>query len=68
VTDAESASGIWRKSRASQPGGNCVEVAAGDETVRVRHSKDPAGAMLSFTHAEWQAFLRGARDGAFDLS
>ena len=67
MTDAESADGVWRKSRASQPGGNCVEVALGDEAVRIRHSQDPSGALLSFTHAEWRAFLMGARNGEFDL-
>jgi hypothetical protein len=67
VTDAKSASGAWHKSTASQPGGDCLEVAIGDEAVRVRHSQEPAGAVLSFTHSEWRAFLLGARNGEFDL-
>jgi hypothetical protein len=67
VTDAASAGDVWRKSKASQPSGNCLEVAIGDEAVLIRHSQEPSGAVLSFTHAEWRAFLTGARNGEFDL-
>ncbi|HEY6497704.1 MAG TPA: DUF397 domain-containing protein [Trebonia sp.] len=35
--------------------------------MRVRHSQEPSGAVLSFTHSEWRAFLIGARNGEFDL-
>jgi len=57
---------IWRKSRYSNPSGNCVEMAelpAGE--VAVRNSRFPDGPALVFTPAEWDAFLRGARDGDF---
>lgn len=54
----------WRKSSASGTG-NCVEVRCGD-TVRVRDSKDPSGPVLTFTLAEWSAFLAGVRAGEFD--
>jgi hypothetical protein len=67
VTDAESADDIWRKSTASQANGECVEVAVGQEAVLIRHSHDPSGATLSFSHSEWRAFLVGARNGEFDL-
>jgi hypothetical protein len=59
---------IWRKSRYSNPSGNCVELAelaAGG--VAVRNSRDPDGPALIFTRAEWDAFLQGARDGEFGL-
>jgi hypothetical protein len=67
VTDAKATDGLWRKSKASQPGGECVEVSVGDDAVRLRHSQDPSGAVLSFTLGEWRAFLTGAREGEFDL-
>lgn len=67
MTDPESADGVWRKSKASQPDGDCLEVAFGNEAVRIRHSLDPRGAVLSFSYAEWRAFLAGARDGEFDI-
>ena len=59
----------WRKSSRSSGGDNCVEVAfsvVGD--VGVRDSKDPAGPVLEFTAAEWEAFTGGVRDGEFDIS
>jgi len=56
----------WRKSRYSNPSGNCVEaaeLAAG--SVAVRNSRYPDGPALIFTRAEWDAFLQGARAGDF---
>jgi hypothetical protein len=55
----------WRKSSRSGVNG-CVEVAYIDDRVAVRDSKDRQGPMLVFTHAEWDAFLSGVRDGEFD--
>ena len=66
MTDSEASSLVWRKSRASEAG-NCVEVAFDSESVLIRHSQSPSGPMLSFSHPEWIAFLRGARGGEFDL-
>ena len=57
----------WRKSTYSSDDGNCVEVADLDGGARaVRDSKDPTGAHLMFTGAEWAAFTTGVRAGEFD--
>lgn len=62
-------SASWIKSSHSGPtGGNCVEVAflAGGD-VALRNSRRPEEPALVFTDAEWEAFLRGARDGEFGV-
>ncbi|MFI0425137.1 DUF397 domain-containing protein [Spongiactinospora sp. 9N601] len=55
----------WVKSAYCEPG-QCVEVIGTGLGVAVRDSKMPDGPVLCFTHAEWAAFLAGARDGLFD--
>jgi len=62
VTDWE-----WRKSTRSAGQGDCVEVATNVAgVVDVRDSKDPSGPVLTFTVAEWRAFIGGAKVGEFD--
>ncbi|WP_433790966.1 DUF397 domain-containing protein [Actinoplanes sp. CA-252034] len=59
----------WHKStRSGGNGGDCVEVAVNlPGIVAIRDTKDPGGATLVFTRAEWAVFLAGVRDGEFDL-
>jgi len=58
----------WTTSSESA-GGNCVEVTLdpATSTVKVRNSKDRQGPVLTFTKAEWTAFIGGAKGGEFDL-
>jgi hypothetical protein len=57
----------WRKSRHSNPSGDCLEAAKlPTGNVAIRNSRDPDGPALIFTPSEWDAFVRGARDGDFD--
>ncbi len=62
--DFESAD--WRKSTFSG-GGNCVEVASVDGRIAVRDSKDRLGPILTFSSAEWEAFIKGIMNGQFNL-
>jgi uncharacterized protein DUF397 len=56
----------WRKSAHSGANGDCVEVAGNvPEAVAVRDSKDRSGPALVFTHAEWDAFVAGVKNGSF---
>jgi uncharacterized protein DUF397 len=60
---------IWRKSsRSGASSGNCVEVAGGPPgLVAVRDSKSPHGPRLSYSPAQWRAFLDRVRTGEYDL-
>ncbi|NKY51057.1 DUF397 domain-containing protein [Nocardia vermiculata] len=58
----------WFKSSRSSSSKECVEaahLAAG--RVGVRDSKNPSGPALVFAPDEWDAFLAGAKSGAFDI-
>jgi hypothetical protein len=61
------AAATWVKSSLSTYNGNCVEVSGlADDTILVRDSKNPRGAVLSFTSAEWDAFIGGVFNGEFN--
>ena len=45
----------------------CVSVRIAPEAVTVRDTKDPSETTLSYSHAEWEAFIRGVKVGEFDL-
>jgi hypothetical protein len=57
----------WIKASASNGATACVETTSirADE-VLVRNSRDREGPILSFTKAEWVAFIAGAKAGEFD--
>lgn len=58
----------WFKSSLSFANGNCVEVQfLTDGGVQVRNSRDRAGAVITYTREEWEAFLGGVKNGEFDL-
>ena len=59
----------WRKSRHSNPSGNCVEMARlPGQRVAVRDSQRPDGPALLFSQAAWETFLRSLREGAGELT
>lgn len=47
----------WFTSSRSANNGDCVECAILSDIVAVRDSKDPAGPVLTFTGAQWTAFV-----------
>jgi hypothetical protein len=68
IDGIDPASLAWRKSSHSDSGGECVETAVlPDRRVALRDSKQPDGAILLYTAAEWSAFVKGAKAGEFDL-
>jgi putative sterol carrier protein len=65
VSDKDPTDARWFKSSYSNGSGACVEVAFRGGTVAIRDSKNPAGAVLTFTPDGWDAFVEGVRGGAF---
>jgi uncharacterized protein DUF397 len=57
---------VWHKSSRSGSGGQCVEVCSSDNAFEIRDSKNPHGPTLTFTPAEWAAFIEGVKLGEFD--
>lgn len=52
--------GWVKSSHSTNDGPECVEVAASDEVVLVRDSKDPEGPRFSFSPEAWASFLAHA--------
>lgn len=45
---------------------NCVQVAHKDGVFAVGDTKNPKQAYLYFNKAEWDAFIKGVKNGEFD--
>jgi hypothetical protein len=57
----------WRKATASNPDGDCLEMARlACGHISVRNSRQPDGPSVAFTPREIAAFLDGAKRGEFD--
>jgi len=58
--------GEWRRS--TYCGSNsCLEIRLDNGRIAIRDSKVHNGPILQFDRTEWAAFLKGARNGEFDL-
>jgi hypothetical protein len=66
LSESERSELTWSKAQRSTHNGQCVEIASAAGRVAIRDSKDPDGAILVYTQAEFSAFLEGARNGEFD--
>lgn len=68
VAALDPSKGGWRTSSRSGTNGNCVEVRLAADAVAVRDARNKGiGPTLTFSAAEWAAFIAGAKDGEFDL-
>lgn len=56
---------VWRRSSRCEASG-CVEVAIGDDGVRVRDSSGPRERLLAVGREEWAAFLRWLKQAGGD--
>lgn len=54
---------MWRKSRASEATGSCVEVAFQGSAVLMRDSRAEAGVILEVSSGSWRAFIARIRAG-----
>ncbi|HEX5301908.1 MAG TPA: DUF397 domain-containing protein [Streptosporangiaceae bacterium] len=54
---------IWRKSRASGGGGECIEVAGSGFSVLVRDTRDKFGVILEFDQVQWRSFVSRVKNG-----
>lgn len=58
---------VWKRGSRCHGADCCVEVSGYEEMIQVRDTKNLNQEPLSFTLAEWEAFIGGVKDGEFDL-
>ena len=56
----------FKKSSFCEKGKCCVEVALDQASVSVRNTKNPT-TIIQYTIAEWKAFIKGVKNGEFDV-
>jgi hypothetical protein len=66
LSDLERRNLTWHKAQRSTYDGQCVEIASAVGNIAIRDSKDPDGAILIYSSAEFSAFLDGVRNREFD--
>jgi predicted secreted Zn-dependent protease len=47
-------------------GGACVQVAADQNIILIRNSRQPDGPLVEYTSEEWHEFVSGIKKGDFD--
>ncbi|GAA1706481.1 DUF397 domain-containing protein [Fodinicola feengrottensis] len=60
---------VWQSAEGddADPDQSRVEIAFVEDKICMRNGAEPDGPVLTFTQAEWDAFVLGAKDGEFDL-
>ena len=46
---------------------HCVACKINEDTVQVRDTKDGKDTTLTFDHEEWRRFIKGVKNGEFDV-
>lgn len=57
----------WFVPRRSDNGPTCVATMFTDDAVYVRNNLRPNAGTAVFSHAEWEVFTAGVKDGDYDL-
>ncbi|KUN07546.1 regulator [Streptomyces yokosukanensis] len=66
IPDASTLDVAGQKSSSSGGDGDCVEFAAYEGGIAIRHSKAPNGPALLYTRSEIAAMIEGVKAGEFD--
>lgn len=56
---------VWRVALDCDAG-SCIRVAPHEGMIVIGDTKNPDGPVLSYSHYEWLAFVKGIRQGDFD--